>query len=317
MTLDQLRYFIHVAGTGSFSQSAGALGISQPSLSRHIQQLEGALGAALFDRYHRPMVLTDAGQFFLEHCQKHVHALDEAITLTRHFHHAPASGQFSIGFVASILYGLLPEFVSALKQRCPALDVRLIELSANEQIDALKAGEIDAGFGRFLCADSFIRQIFLRHERFVVALPISHPLAQRAPDVGISFKELMDETLILYHRTPLPSLDGHGSDQLLHLFAQRNLHPTRTAQARDLQIALGLVSAGEGVTLVPDSLRRVRPEQIHYHRLHHENATSPIYLNLLTSPTHPHARDLLDVTYALYEQKGITYTRTQLADDTL
>ncbi len=187
MTLQQLHYFIHVATTGSFSQSAKALNLSQPSLSRHIQQLEAKLGVELFDRYHRPMTLTDAGRFFLQHSQKHTQALLEAIELTKNFK-TQSKTQFTIGFVASILYGLLPEIISMLKQRCPTLEIKLIEVSSNDQIAALKSGDIDVGFGRFLCSDPFIRQIFLRHERFVVALPIDHPLSHRPKEMGISFK---------------------------------------------------------------------------------------------------------------------------------
>lgn len=61
MNLTQLNAFIHVANTGSMSQSAKDLGLSQPTLSRHIAQLEQLLGQALIDRYRRPMTLTPAG----------------------------------------------------------------------------------------------------------------------------------------------------------------------------------------------------------------------------------------------------------------
>ena len=64
MDISQLTYFVVVAKAGSFSQVAKTLAISQPSLSRHVQQLESELGVELLDRYHRPMTLTAAGHFF-------------------------------------------------------------------------------------------------------------------------------------------------------------------------------------------------------------------------------------------------------------
>ena len=76
-------------------------------------------------------------------------------------------------------------------------------------------------------------------------------------------------------------------------------------------LLLGLVAAGEGVTLVPDSLRSVRTEQICYRKLIHEDATSPIYLCALQNPTHPALEIMLEVIYQLYEERGVTYRRVQ------
>lgn len=306
MLLQQMHYFIHVAQTKSFSQSARLLGISQPSLSRHIGQLESVLGQTLFDRYHRPLILTPAGEFFLTHITPSVTNLYEAIELTKKFKHSATPNTLTIGFVASILYGLLPEIIATLRQRLPKLDVRLVEVGSNAQMQALKTGEIDVGFGRFLCDDVFVRQVFLRHERLMVALPIYHPLAKRDRAQGISFKELVNETLILYHRTPLPTAHGN-SDQLLHLFNQHKLSPKHTTKASDIQIALGLVAGGMGVTLVPESLKSVRAEQIHYHHLHHENATSPIYMNVLNQSAHPSVSSLLEATYRVYDAHKLHY----------
>ena len=312
MDVAQITYFIAVAKTGSFSQAAKSLQISQPSLSRHVQQLEQQLGVALLDRYHRPMTLTPAGHFFLAQVEPLLLQLAQVGQLTQRFAQPQRLNHLTIGFVASVLYGLLPEIISKLKQRHPTLDIKLVELNSEQQMSALKSGDIDVGFGRFRHADHFVHQIFLRHERFVVALPMAHPLAQRPADIGIAFKELMEETLILYHRTPLPTLKNQPNlaetDQLLYLFEQHQLRPRATSKVRDIQIALGLVAAGEGITLVPDSLKTVRTEQIHYHRLRHEDATTPIFMNILAHQSHPYVTDLLQATYQVYESKGITYS---------
>lgn len=303
MNLSHLNAFIHLAKTGSFSQSADELGISQPTLSRHIASLEKTLGQTLIDRTHRPMKLTAVGAFFYEHAQKSANELTELLTLTQNFNKS-APNTLTIGFVASILYGLLPDIIGRLKLSLPSLDVRLIEVGSYEQIRALKAGEIDVGFGRFLCDDVFVQQIFLRHERLVVALPIAHKFAQKS---SISLKQLTSQTLILYHRNPLVFSTGQASDPLLHLFYEKNLTPTHTQKVRDLQIALGLVSAGEGITIVPESLSSVRRSQVCYLPLVPDNATSPIYLNTLNTAQNPNLKALLEAVYAVYQDKGVAH----------
>ncbi|WP_432481433.1 LysR family transcriptional regulator [Moraxella sp. ZY200743] len=308
MDLSHLNTFIHVAKTGNISQSAKMLGISQPTLSRHIAQLEQTLGQQLIDRRHRPIQLTAAGIFFYNHAKKNLHELNELITLTQTFgKYTPNT--LRIGFVASISYGLLPDVIGELRVQLPNLDVRLTEISSGDQNRALKAGEIDVGFGRFLSSESFIKQILLRHERLVVALPMNHQLTKKS---NISFKSLNDEMLILYHRTPILLSTGQEFDPLLHLFYERHLIPKNTQKVRDMQIALGLVSAGEGVTIVPISLKGIHQEKITYLPLSPDNATSPIYLNTLLDNQNPNITTLLKSIQTVYEKKGIIQTNPLL-----
>ena len=304
ISLDQLTAFSELARTGNISQTAQALNVSQPTLSRHIAQLESELGVGLFDRHHRPMRLTEVGRFFLEHITPSLDDIKQVITLTRNFH-TKETDVLTIGFVASVLYGLLPKIVATLKQSAQNLDVRLIELGSDEQIDALKSGEIDVGFGRFLCHDRFTRQIFLRDERLVVALPHTHPLA--AINTSLCLSELLGEMIILYHRTPLTLAPDHSQDPILHLFYTHHLTPIKTSKARDIQIALGLVSVGAGVTIVPDGLKSVRTEELCYRPISNLNATSPIYLNTKAHNQHPYIKALLCAIYDVYDVQNITY----------
>lgn len=310
MDLFHLNTFIHIAQTGNISQSAKMLGMSQPTLSRHIAQLEQALGQQLIDRTHRPIQLTAAGSFFYHHAKKNLHELNELITLTQNFGKSTPN-TLNIGFVASILYGLLPDVITELRTHLPNLEIRLTEVNSDEQTRALKAGEIDVGFGRFLSSESFIKQIFLRHERLVVALPTQHRLAKKS---SVGFKSLIDETLILYHRTPMLLGTGQSFDPLLHLFYERHLSPKHTQKVRDIQIALGLVSAGEGVTIVPMSLKGIHQEKITYLPFNPDNATSPIYLNTRLGDPNSNIAALLMAIQTVYEKQRITQTNPQLAN---
>ena len=332
MDLKQLNAFIAVADLRSFSAAAAKTGLSQPSLSRLLKQLETDMGVVLIDRYHRPLNLTEAGSFFYDKISTILTEIDTVTSMTQRLS-APSSA-LNIGFVPSVLYGLLPEIIATLKQFSPDIDVNLKDISSYQQMDALKSGEIDIGFGRFAHQDPWIQQILLRHERYVVALPKSHPLANVRKQRLI---DLANNRLILYHQTHLPvsstvtteiitqasdelstgtvnrathetSLSSEAiTEPLLHLFAQYGISPFMTTTVSDLQVALGLVAAGEGITLVPASLQTVRTEQISYQRLIHENVTSPIYLHTLKDFVHPNIPDLLTAIYHVYEQRGITY----------
>ena len=331
MDLKQLNAFITIADLRSFSAAAKKTGLSQPTLSRLLKQLEEGMGVRLIDRYHRPLQLTEAGGFFYDKISTILTEIDTVTSMTQRL--SAPSRALNIGFVPSVLYGLLPEIIAMLKQSNPDIDVNLKDISSYQQMDALKSGDIDVGFARFAHQDPWIQQILLRHERYVVALPKSHPRAHIQEQRLI---DLANNRLILYHQTHLPIAttlpvsssistkqeanvhthrkanepSGAGApvtEPLLHLFAQYGTSPFMTTTVSDLQVALGLVAAGEGITLVPASLKTIRTEQISYRRLIHENVTSPIYLHTLKDVIHPSIEDLLSAIYQVYEERGITY----------
>ena len=322
MDLKQLNAFIAIADLKSFSAATSKTGLSQPTLSRLLKQLETDMGVELIDRYHRPLHLTEAGAFFYDKISTILTEIDTVTSMTQRL--SAPSAALNIGFVPSVLYGLLPEVIAKLKQSHPDIEVNLKDISSYQQIHALKSGDIDIGFGRFAHQDPWIQQILLRHERYLVALPKAHPLADSDEQRLI---DLANNRLILYHQTHLPISTTAipikpSSDQpsiepvtepLLHLFAQYGISPFMTTTVSDLQVALGLVAAGEGITLVPASLKTVRTEQIVYRRLLHENATSPIYLHTLKDFVHPKIPDLLSAIYQVYERRGITYRKQSFA----
>ena len=337
MDLKQLNAFIAIANLQSFSGAAKTTGLSQPSLSRLLKQLESDMGVELIDRYHRPLQMTEAGLFFYDKVSALLTELTTITTMTQRL--AAPSLTLNIGFVPSVLYGLLPEVIATLKQHSHSADtdtsinvnagteINLKDISSYQQVEALKSGEIDVGFSRFPHQDPWIQQILLRHERYVVALSKDHPLAHTADQRLI---DLANNRLILYHQTHLPAQmsEVHSgarstanvndfkavhnvTEPLLHLFAQYGITPFTTTKVSDLQVALGLVAAGEGITLVPASLQNMRTDQISYQRLVHENVTSPIYLHTLKDFSHPKVPDLLEAIYEVYERRGITYRRQQ------
>lgn len=271
MDLRQLRYFVTVAVERNFTRAADKLHIAQPPLSRQIQQFEAEIGAALFDRTARPLRLTATGRLVYEQAIQVLGRMEDMQAMVKRAVIAEKR-RFVIGFVASTIYARLPPLIRAFRAAAPNVELSLVEMASLEQIAGLKEGRIDIGFGRIRFDDEAVRRIILRQEQLVAAIPNAHPLAQRAAPV--SLRELEGAPLILYPRSPRPSY----ADQVLGLFHDHGLTPATAHEARELQIAIGLVAAEEGICIVPESVQKSKVDGVTYLELS-EPATSPIILS--------------------------------------
>jgi DNA-binding transcriptional LysR family regulator len=271
MDLKQLRYFLVVASERNFTRAAQRLHIAQPPLSRAIQKLEDEVGAPLLDRHARPLKLTPLGLLFQEQALQMLGRMDDMKAMVKAAV-AAERRRFTIGFVASTMYARLPEYIREFRKRAPDVELTLIECTTLEQINALKDGKIDVGFGRIRFDDPAVRRTVLTLERLVVALPIHHALAQASDP--ISLHRLAQEPQIIYPRAPRPSY----ADQVLSLFRDYGHEPHVIHEARELQIAIGLVAAEEGVAVVPESITRSRSHDVTYRGIF-EPAISPIIMS--------------------------------------
>lgn len=292
MDIRQLRYFVTLANERNFTRAAARLHIAQPPLSRLVQQLEAEIGADLIDRSSRPLRLTEPGRLFYEQAVQVLARVDEMRTMMKRAL-ALEKKRFVIGFVGSVLYWRLPELIREFRRAAPEVELQLVELVTLEQLGALKDGRIDVGFGRVRFEDDDIRRVILRDEPLVAALPIAHPLAQ--DDAPVSLEQLADEPLILYPRAPRPGY----ADQVLALFHDRGLEPRIAHEARELQIAVGLVAAEEGACVVPASVQKSRVEGIRYKPLL-EPATSPIIMSWRVGDKMPELGLMADVIARLF-----------------
>lgn len=266
-----LRYFVAVADEGSFNRAAERLHIAQPPLSRAIQQLEAHVGAILLDRKSRPLRLTDVGRLLHAQAIQMIARMEDVETMVKT---AAASRRrrLVIGFVASTIYARLPELIREFRKEADNVELVMIESTTLEQIAALKDGRIDVGFGRIRFEDPAVRRIILRDEKLVAAFPIDHPLA--IGEGPISLRELANEPQILYPRAPRPSY----ADQVISLFRDYAIEPRVVHETRELQIAIGLVAAEEGMAIVPESVRHARSRDVAFRDLL-EPATSPIIMS--------------------------------------
>jgi LysR family transcriptional regulator, benzoate and cis,cis-muconate-responsive activator of ben and cat genes len=300
LELRHLRYFVVVARERNFTRAAEQLRIAQPPLSRQVQQLEEELGVVLIERGSRPLRLTDAGRLLFEQAVQVLERIEEIKAMTRRIHEAELP-RFSIGFVASTLYGYLPEVIRRYRAARPAVELTLVELTTLEQIAALKEGRIDVGFGRIQFDDAAVERTLLRNEKLSAALPLTHPLASRTGRVRLD--ELAGDALVVYPKAPRPSY----ADQVLALFRERGIKPPAVHEVRELQTALGLVAAETGVCLVPASVERLRRDNIVYRPLGEPGAVSPIIMSARKGDRSPELRLVLRLVKEIYRKEGITF----------
>ncbi|GGU48634.1 transcriptional regulator CatR [Pseudomonas laurentiana] len=291
MELRHLRYFRVLAQTLNFTRAAEQLHIAQPPLSRQIRQLEETLGVELLER-SRPLRLTEAGRFFHEQSAALLDQLEQVAEATRRI--ANSERQWlRIGFAPSTLYDLLPELIRQLR-RSEDLELGLQEMITLQQVEALKAGRIDIGFGRIRINDPAIEQHVLREDPLVAALPCGHPLLGQPLDLA----RLAREPFVLYPATPRPSY----ADHIMALFANHGLSVRVVQWTNELQTALGLVAAGLGITLVPASVQTQHRADIVYAPLTETSAVSPIILSRRAgdnSPLLTHCLALIDQMQAV------------------
>lgn len=305
MELRHLRYFVAVADEQSFTRAAERLHISQPPLSRQIQDLEEELGTPLFERGSRPLKLTEPGRFFYSHATRLLEQAAQATRATRRI--ARMERRLVIGFVASTMYGALPRLVRLFRAALPQVEIALEEMPTLEQIEALKTGRIDVGFGRIRLEDASIKREVLREERLVAAIPVEHTLA--IPGKPLILAALESQEILVYPRKPRPSY----ADQVLSLFRDQGLQPAAVHEVQEIQTALGLVAAGMGICVVPEGVSRLRPDEVIYRALSDPQAVSPIIMSTRLHDRNEDIATLRALIDRIYQEQAEARQRAEAA----
>lgn len=301
MELRHLRYFVAVVEEQSFTKAAEKLFIAQPPLSRQIQNLEAELGISLFERGSRPLKTTQAGHFFYQHAVKLLANAEEVKSMTKRI--GLVERTVTMGFVGSLLYGLLSKIVYLYRQQQPHLKIELVEMTTLEQVKALKEGRIDVGFGRLRISDPALSRILLREERLMLAAHASHPLAQQKK--GVYLSDIVDETIFLYPSHTTPSF----ATQVQGLFSEYNLEPQNLRIVREIQLSLGFVAAGEGICIVPESAKSIQLAHLNYIPILDETAISPVFMTIRNLDQSEDILSLIDCIYQVYDLEAIKYDR--------
>ena len=173
MEFRHLRYFLALAEELHFGRAAQRLSITQPPLSLNIQQLEASVGARLFDRDSKGVRLTAAGVAFRDAARMLLARADEARQLAREVE-SGAVGRLRVGFVGSVLFGGLPQWLARFQLEHPRIQVALSELNSQEQVDAIAREELDLGFVHTPQVPAGLQAQLLHEHEFLCCLPAAH-----------------------------------------------------------------------------------------------------------------------------------------------
>lgn len=256
MELRQLKYFVAVAEAGHLGRAAERLNLSQPPLTRQIQQLESELGVQLFRRVARGMELTAAGHELLETGRSLLALAEQAADKTRRAGRGEA-GQLSIGIYGSAIFGMVPRVLSAFRESHPDVELVLHHAQTPAQIPALRQGRVQVVFERLLPEEHDIEVVLVGREQLMLALVSSHPLAARS---AVDVAALEGQTLIIGSS---PSAAANA----LELCRAHGFEPRFAPPVSDVVTAALLASTGIGVTLVPESMTHVMYPGIAYRPL--------------------------------------------------
>ncbi|MGW1287725.1 LysR family transcriptional regulator [Streptomyces sp. NPDC002586] len=194
MELRHLSGFVAVAEELHFGRAAERLHIAQSPLSQQIRLLERDLGVTLFERTTRSVRLTAAGQALLEPA-RHLLAEASAVRRTVQAAHLGEVGRVTIGFAGAGSYAVLPVLTRAVTSELPGIELVLEgQTYAGEALGRIAEGSLDVGFVALPVRRGISTRV-VRMEELMVALPDSHPLAQR---VDVSFADLAHEPLVTF-----------------------------------------------------------------------------------------------------------------------
>jgi len=261
--LRQLRYFIAVAEELHFGKAADKLHMTQPPLSQTIQGLEQLLGAPLFLRSRRAVALTPAGQALLPEARRmlaHAASLEELVRRAA----GGEAGRLSLAFVSSADYSVLPPFLRNYRSAFPLVQIALQEATTDLQIAHLLDARIDAGLLIPPLPDKALLELdYLKvlSEPLILAAPSG--MAGLESGQPVRLQDLPRLPLIIFPRPIAPALH----DGILACFRAAGVTPEIGQEAIQMQTIVGLVSAGMGLALVPQSVSNLMRPGVEYRAL--------------------------------------------------
>ena len=246
-SIRQLRYFVVVAEELNFTRAAERLQIAQPPLSRQIQSLEQTLGFTLLERTNRRVALTPAGDVFLTECRQILSNVEQGVRAAQRVAQG-AAGQLVMGFEGAAHNDLILTIIRQFRSQFPDVELIMQEMPSGKQVEELWSGRMNVGLIEPIAAEDGLTVAPLLSEPLMAALADSHPLAAKE---YISLNQLADEPWIT-------GRSNYGCGLLLRILDacnQAGFVPSVKQETNDLQMTLGFVSSGLGVTLLPESSR--------------------------------------------------------------
>src|SRR6516165_4202629 len=240
VTIRQLRYFDALARHGHFRRAAQACAISQPALSMQIKELEDALGGVLLERNARQVSLTRFGEELADRVRDILRSVDELGDFARASQDRLA-GRLRIGMIPTIAPYLLPKVIENLARMHPEIDIHVRETLTPKLIQEVAEGRLDTAIVALPVSEPSLTEVALFRENFLLVRP-----GEDARTPVPSHERLREMRLLLLE-------EGHCfRDQALAFCNMQSSPPREALDASSLSTLVQMVSAGMGVTLIPE-----------------------------------------------------------------
>lgn len=242
VTLKQLRYFDALARELHFGRAAEACSVTQPALSMQIHEMEQNLGLALVERTRSGVQLTTKGQQVAARCARILGDVRDLVAYAQHANTVLA-GTLRLGVIPSVAPYMLPPLLPLLREAYPELELHVRETQTQVLIDELLEGKLDVLLLALPVKHADLTNRALFEDRFVLAVPKERKLSGRVR----ATKELIEnERLLLLE-------EGHClRDQALTYCSLQQVDTVNTFGASSLATVVEMVSAGYGITLLPE-----------------------------------------------------------------
>ena len=299
--LRSLRHFVAVAEELHFGRAATRLHMTQPPLSQSIQALEQELGIALFNRTNRSVSLTAVGALWLPHVRLILNKTEALPQVAKRLARGEI-GTLRLSFVSTTVYGVLPEIVSRFSAAYPDVEITLQEATSNIQVQALLNNDIDAGLVIAPTHRDFppgLDYHQISSDPLIIAMP--QKWLDEKDEIGdaetINLRDMAHLPLILFPRESSPALH----DLITGYYAHLGIEPLLGQQAIQMQTMIGLVSAGMGFALVPNSMRTLQRAGVVYKALTGDSPMMETGLVLHARNAPPSAHNLLQLAIQIRE----------------
>lgn len=262
----QLKYAIGAADHGSFYKAARSLDIEQSTLSRNIIKLERALGMPIFERTRAGVTPTLAGSAFLRGARPMLESADKLVSMMRAAGQGRAGG-LVVGHNSSVSAGNLRTSLASWHDVHPEVSFECVEADRSVLFAEMDVGEIDVAILMGAASKDGYRCECLWSERLLVALPYTHPLAERNV---VLWTDLRGERVLF----PAPDPGREIRDILLGRLSGSGARPDIEMRRSSRETILSTLGIGSAVSIVCEGSTGVHYPDVVYRPIHGEQGSA-------------------------------------------